>query len=78
MKRQSFRRSTHRWDDVDIYVPVIFSRERDQRAIRRKVWIGLNPSPRGQPLGLATIATDAPQIAGKNKDDLVPAERRLS
>ena len=63
--------------DEDIHVAVILAGEGDERSVRRKYRVGFHPRCRGEPLGLAAVARDAPQIGRVGKHDLCPAERRV-
>src|SRR2546426_12168054 len=63
--------------DVGIDVAVVFTRECDQRSVRRKMRVCFASRTTCQPSGLATHAWHRPQITTEDENDIGLRECRL-
>jgi hypothetical protein len=62
----------------DIQVAVVVAGVSDPLAVRREVRVDLGAGTCGEPLRIATLAADGPNIAGIGEGDLVAADRGVA
>jgi hypothetical protein len=66
---ESPRHATSGGDHVDISIAIVFAGEGDHRTVRGKVREGLDADSRSEPMRIAAIAADDPEVIGVVEDD---------